>query len=163
VPGVTVTLSGDDSQADITAADGLYSFNVNAGGNYTVTPSKNNDITTSNGITTLDNVLMQRQILAVLPLSTPYRIIAADVNGSSSVTTLDIVLSRAVILGNSPTYPNGKLWTFVNSDFSIAAPLNPFPFEKTRTYNNLNSNQTNQNFIGIKLGDVNGSWDSTIP
>ena len=38
--GVTVTLSGSTNASTISGADGAYSFSVNAGGNYTVTPSK---------------------------------------------------------------------------------------------------------------------------
>lgn len=40
--GVTVTLSGSQSATTTTAADGSYSFSVQAGGTYTVTPSKTN-------------------------------------------------------------------------------------------------------------------------
>ena len=38
--GVTVTLSGSTSTSTISGTDGAYSFTVNAGGNYTVTPAK---------------------------------------------------------------------------------------------------------------------------
>ncbi|HEV7903867.1 MAG TPA: carboxypeptidase regulatory-like domain-containing protein [Pyrinomonadaceae bacterium] len=39
LPGVTVTLSGTQAGTATTDANGNYSFNVSAGGNYTVTPS----------------------------------------------------------------------------------------------------------------------------
>ncbi|OGS27358.1 MAG: hypothetical protein A2297_03000 [Elusimicrobia bacterium RIFOXYB2_FULL_48_7] len=39
ISGVTVTLSGSASASVVTASDGSYSFDVTAGGNYTVTPS----------------------------------------------------------------------------------------------------------------------------
>jgi len=106
---------------------------------------------------------MQRHILGIQPLGSPYKIIAADVNLSTSVSTLDIVLARAVILGNTATFPNGKLWEFVESDFVFADPLNPFFYQSNRVNNNISTNQTGQNFIGIKLGDVNNSWDANTP
>ncbi len=42
LPDVSVTLSGDATEAVTTGADGEYSFTVNAGGSYTVTPDKTN-------------------------------------------------------------------------------------------------------------------------
>lgn len=45
-----------------------------------LTASKNDDIT--NGVTTLDIVLIQRHILGLKPLNSPYKILAADVNNS---------------------------------------------------------------------------------
>jgi len=128
-----------------------------------VTPSKNNDVTTNNGVSTLDIILMQRHILTIQSLSSPYKIIAADVNASSTVSTLDIVLMRAVILTNSPTFPNGKLWAFVRSDQTFQNPQVPFPFESFRSYSSINEDKANQNFIAMKLGDVNDTWDPNVP
>jgi len=69
---------------------------------------------------------------------------------------------RSVILGNTQSFPNGRLWEFVKSDY-VFDNQNIFSFEKSRTYSNLLQNQANQDFIGIKLGDVNENWDNTIP
>ena len=107
----------------------------------------------------MDILLMQRHILQSQDLDSPYKIIAADVNGSGEVTTLDIVLTRALILANITSFQNGKLWEFVPDTHFFGDPLNPFPFPKSRSYENKTESQINQNFIGIKLGDVNGSWD----
>jgi hypothetical protein len=163
VAGVTVTLTGDDSLVAITGNDGLYSFAVEPGGNYVITPSKNNDVRIANGVSTLDILIMQRHVLALDLFASPYKIIAADGNETGSVTTLDIVLSRSVILGNSVSYPIGRLWEFANSDFIFPNPQSPLPFEKSRSYFNVLSDITKQDFIGIKLGDVNDNWDPGTP
>ncbi len=163
VNGATISLTGSNTNSMITGANGLYSFNVSAGGSYTVSPSKNNDITVSNGVTTFDIVLIQRQILAIQALPSSYKIIAADVNNSSSITTLDILHMRSVILGNASSFPGGRLWAFVPDDYAFANPQNPFPFQSSRTYQNLSASITGQDFIGIKLGDVNGSWNPNMP
>jgi len=159
---VTLQLSGTSSQSLTTGNDGLYHFDVNQGGNYTITPSKNNDVNYVNGISTLDILLIQRQILAIQNLGSPYKIIAADVNGSNSVTTFDIVLIRMMILNIRQDFPNGRLWAFVRSDFRFLNPLRPFPYDNFRSYTNLSSAQTDQDFIGIKLGDVNNTWNPGI-
>ena len=161
ISGVKVKLTGTATDSVTTNASGAYLFNVLQGQNYIVTPSKNNDVLTSNGISTLDIVLMQRHILSVQPLNSPYKIIAADVDGSQSVSNMDIVLTRSLILQNITQFPGNNLWKFVNSDFTGVDPMNPFPFEQSRSYSSA-TNVIDQHFIGVKLGDVNNSWNPNI-
>jgi len=52
-----------------------------------------------NGISTLDMILILKQIVGLEPFDSPYKFIAADVNKSGTVTTADIVAIRRVILG----------------------------------------------------------------
>jgi len=163
VKGVTVNLAGSSGGNFPTASNGDYDYNIVPNGNYTVTPSKNNDVAVSNGISTLDILLVQRHILGTVQLSSPYKIIAADVNGSQSVSTLDVLLMRALVLGNATSFPGGNLWKFVSSDFVFTNPLSPFPFDSFRSYTNVTISHTGQDFIGIKLGDINNSWDSNVP
>jgi hypothetical protein len=163
IPTCTVYLSGSEGDSMITANDGLYNFYVSEGGTYHITPSKRNDVVPNNGVSTFDIVLIQQHILAIQSLSSPYKIIAADVNASATVSTMDILLIRSVILAIKSSFPNDRLWEFASSDFVFDDPAEPFPFENTRTYNNISQSFADQNFYGIKLGDVNNSWDETIP
>mgnify|MGYP000172407924 CR=1 FL=1 len=163
IPGVRVILSGDANNTVITTANGLYSFTVNVGGNYTITPAKNNDVVTNNGVTTVDISLIRRHVLASPRLDSPYKIIAADANNSGTVSTADIPPTRVVVLSNTAKFPpsNSRLWEFVNSDHDFGnPPFNPFPFPRTRTYTNITTDQPDQNFIGVKVGDVNNSWNA---
>lgn len=163
VGNAVVQFSGTESGSAGTLADGSYNFSAVTNGNYTITPSRNSDVTVVNGVSSLDMVMIQGHILNMQPLATPYKIIAADVNGSGTVSTLDIVLMRAFILGVATSFPGNKLWQFVNSDYVFPNPANPFPYENSRVLSNVSQSQPNQNFIGIKLGDVNGSWNENIP
>jgi len=162
VPGVTVNLNGSQTQSMNTASDGLYSFTVNAGGNYTVTPSKVNDLTTNIGVTTVDISLIRRHVLGSTLLNSPYKIIAADGSNSGTVSTGDIPPVRIVVLSNTAKFPplNSRLWEFVSS-YNMAT--SPFTIVTTKTYNNLTTNQLNQDFIGVKVGDVNNSWTPGTP
>ncbi len=128
---------------------------------YTLTPTKNNDTVVTNGVTTFDGLLMQRHILGVQALVSPYKIIAADVNRNALVTTFDLYLVNSLILGNISGYPGGPLWTFVPDDYIFPNPSNPFPYPLTRTYSNLTT-VTDQDFIGMKLGDVNNSYNPAV-
>ena len=159
-------LRGSISDSTLTSPYGLYGFEISSGGNYTITPSKNNDVVVNNGITSLDVLLMRKHLLGIAPLSSPYKIIAAaevSADGDTTITTQDILFTRSLILGNITSFPTNRLWQFVSSDYVFPDTQHPFPFPSTRTYTNITITQTNQNFIGIKLGDVNGSWDGNVP
>ena len=51
------------------------------------------------GISTLDLVMIQRHILGIELLASPYSIIAADVNSSETIDGIDLVELRKLILG----------------------------------------------------------------
>ena len=146
-----------------TLSDTAGNFNLDVGQytTYDLNPSKDNDNMITNGISTLDLILIQSHILGVTPLSSPYKILAADVNGSSSVTTLDMVLIRQLILGITNTYPNGQKWVFVDAGYSFPNPQVPFNYPSDITISSA-SDLIDRDFIGVKLGDVSLDWDATI-
>ena len=163
---VEVPINGDISLHALT--DNFGSFSIIEDSNFAVIrPFKNNDINKTNGITTLDMALIQSHILGKNKLNSPYKIIAADVNGDSKVTTLDIVYMKRLILGLDTTFTNTtngqkRLWAFVDSSYSFPDTTNPFPFKDSISYVGLSANKTNQTFIGVKLGDVNWDWNPLI-
>ncbi len=161
IRGVSLQVTGGSlAQSFTTAADGLFQFDV-VGANIMVAPFKNNDVVSANGITTLDLILVQRHILAIAPLTSPYKMIAADVNHSGTITTFDILLIRSLILQNTTSFPNNRLWAFVRSNYTFPNPANPFPYDSTRTYTS-GGVFAGQDFVGVKLGDVNDTWDANV-
>jgi len=159
---VKMKLSGSGSNDSTnTSGNGIYSFNVLQGNPYTITPSKGNDIQALSGLSTLDLILIQRHILNIQSLSSAYKIIAADVNQSGNVSNMDILLIKSLILQMSSNYPDNEIWKFVNSDYVFNNPQQPFPYENSRSYSYAN-NLNDQNFIAIKLGDINNSWNPNI-
>lgn len=130
--------------------------NVLIGKDYHISVDKNNDVL--NGLSTLDLVLIQRHILGVSKLDSPYKVIASDVNNDGKILASDLVALRKLILGLSVQMPSGqKSWRFVNSAKPFATPSNPFPFEEKIALDNLATNMFNQDFYGVKIGDVNAS------
>lgn len=153
-----VGLSGGVSMAVHTDIDGTFAFpNLPLGLTYKLTPSYNTK--PLNGVTTFDMVLIRRHILGVEHLDSPYKIIAADVNKSNSVTTFDLVELQKLILGITTSFPNNKSWRFVPSAYVFPDEKNPFqpPFPESITIENMELSQWNQNFVSIKIGDVNNS------
>ncbi len=124
---------------------------------YTITPEKNLDPT--NGVTTIDLVFIQRHILGISALDSPYKILAADVDGNENITTLDMVHLRRLILNIVEELPNGTpSWKFVSAMHIFSDPANPFAddFDNFVTIDEL-SMPFQRNFIGYKMGDVNNN------
>jgi hypothetical protein len=123
-----------------------------------VTPSR--DDNPLNGVSTFDVVLITRHILGTQPLSSPYRMIAADVNQSGTITILDLIQIRKLILGVYTHFPNAPSWRFVPAAYPFPVPTNPWQetFPEVIIFDNLDENDViSGDFIGIKIGDVNGS------
>jgi hypothetical protein len=156
---VKLKISGSGLNDSVTTSfNGIYNFNVLQGNAYTITPSKGNDITALSGLSTLDLIMIQRHILNIQPLNSAYKVIAADVNQSGNISNMDILLIKSLILQMSSNYPANEIWKFVNSDYVFSNPQQPFPYENSRSYSSA-ANLTDQNFVAIKLGDVNNSWN----
>jgi hypothetical protein len=153
-----VAVNGDTDETMETSADGQYSFEVPWGGDYSVSAEK--DTFPLNGVTTFDLVLISKHILGLQPLDSPYKIIAADANGSNSVTTADLVAIRKLILQITDEFPNNTpSWRFLDKHFIFPNPLNPFTvaIPEVLNFNNLTADRLDADFIGIKVGDVNNS------
>src|SRR5262249_11283469 len=90
VSGVVVKLSGDDSKQTQTASDGPYQFITDAGGTFRVTPSLTQSASPASGLSTIDISLVRRHILGLTLLDTPFKLLAADVNGSRSISIVDV-------------------------------------------------------------------------
>ncbi len=155
--GVGLTLVGGSTLDTLSAADGTYRFLVEAGRDYTITPVDAADTSASWGVTTADLALIRRHALDGTSLTSPFQLLAADANGSRSVTTGDILVLRRVALGFPNPIPGG-LWRFVRSDVVFPNARAPWDAEASRSYTALAADHANQDFVAIKLGDVNGSW-----
>jgi hypothetical protein len=158
VENVEVNLSGDTTMIQNTEQAGMYEFDVVQNGyDYTVTPFL--DENPLNGVTTFDLVLITKHILGVQTIDSPYKLIAADANSSGSITTADVIQIRKLILGIYVDYPSNTSWRFVDADYVFPDPTNPWfeEFPEFRNINNLSADMLEENFIGAKIGDVNGS------
>jgi len=166
IPKVKVIMTGDSSFSG--EFNGKYNIGCLSSQSHDIVHlNKNNDVTKANGVTTLDIALMQSHILQKSLLNNPYKIIAADINGDGKITTLDIVYMKRLILGVDTSFTNtttkqNRLWAFVDSSYKFPDTTNPFPYKDSIVVTGLNTNKTNQTFIGMKLGDVNWDWNPAI-
>ncbi|MFK7935033.1 MAG: T9SS type A sorting domain-containing protein, partial [Saprospiraceae bacterium] len=153
---VNISLSGVSESSLTTSVNGEFSFmNVTSGGDYTITPIKEDDYV--NGVTTFDLVLIRTHILALSRTTSPYKLIAADINRSGNISTFDMVELRKLILGINSVFPSNNSWRFIDAGFPFENPTNPWAseFPEVANINNLPEGYLEVNFVAVKIGDVN--------
>jgi dockerin type I repeat protein len=154
---VLVELEGSNAPPEYTE-EGEYAFPaMPLGGSYVVQPELNTEH--RNGVSTIDLIQIQKHLLGIKSLDSPYRIIAADANKSGSVSAVDILELKKLILGIYDELPNNSSWRFIDKNYVFINPDNPFAEEFAESYiiNPLNTDMIDVDFVGIKIGDVNES------
>jgi subtilisin-like proprotein convertase family protein len=137
----------------LTNAAGTYGLSVPDQVDYVVEANKGGDYI--NGVSTLDLVLIQRHILGIQLLDNNYLMIAADANNDGRVTASDLTELRKLILGVSNSFAN-ESWRFPVAGTTVN--VNPITFnEVSSTVSGLDNN-----FVAVKIGDVNGSVVTNI-
>jgi hypothetical protein len=156
VQNVHVRLVGSEFHT-LTNAEGLYAFeNMPSGGSYAVRPTKDDD--PKNGISTLDLVMIQRHILDLQKLDSPFKLIAADVNKDARISASDLVELRKLILGTQDKFTNNTSWRFVDNNYTFADPQYAHTEAFPEIYDiNLLNDDMRIDFRAVKTGDVNCS------
>ncbi len=162
VEGVEVSLSGQMNMMMNTSLDGSYEFyDLEPHYDYTITPYL--DLGHRNGVSTFDLLIIQKHLLGEQPLGSPYKLIAADANRSGNVTTLDMIEIQKLILGELLEFSNNTSWRFIDANFDFPVPGNPWftIFPEVININDLATDRMSNNFIAVKIGDVNNSAVTT--
>lgn len=151
---------GGSSKAT-TNDNGDFTFKVASGGNYNVAPAKN--INPLNGVSTQDILLITNHILGKKALDSPYKYVAADVTKDGKVTASDLVQIRRLILHIIDDFEKSQSWTFVDQNFKFPGSGNPLTLGFPNVYpmNNMPKTGATANFVGVKMGDVQGNATST--
>ncbi|MEO1518977.1 MAG: HYR domain-containing protein, partial [Bacteroidota bacterium] len=156
VEGVMVYVENTSmNDQEETGIDGFFSFILGTDQNYVVRPEK--DVRPLNGVSTYDLVVMSKHILGIDRLTSPYKLIAADVNNSGEITAFDMVDLRKLILFIDTEFQNNTSWRFVPKDYRF---LNNDPFAQSfpEVYDiNDLTDDMKADFVAIKVGDLNES------
>jgi hypothetical protein len=155
VEKVIVTLIDQNDQVVSTFTtdkDGIYHF-INPLFDYTIEALR--DDNHKNGVSTLDLVAIQKHLLGLQPLNSPYKMIAADANNTESVSALDLVEIRKLILGLYTQFPKNTSWRFVDGTFTFDDPTHPWPFDEI--IESHSGMTMHEDFVAVKVGDVNGT------
>jgi len=142
----------------MTSEEGVYALeNLVEGNDYEIMASKNGSLL--DGVSTLDLIQLRKHITGESRLTNPYKIIAADINMDGQITIQDYLQLRMMLLLGIHEFPGMKPWRFVDKGYEFENPLNPLAENFTEVYMIEEHDKTdmNINFIGVKLGDLDGS------
>jgi len=160
VDDVEIELEGSEMMDSTILGDYAFS-NLLEGASYIVKPAKTDDIL--NGVSTLDLVFIQRHILGMEALGTPYKLIAADINADKKINTGDLVELRKAILGVHNTFPGNQSWRFVDKSYSFIQPdeAQGEPFREVYDIQTITEDMK-VDFVAVKIGDVNDNAKTSI-
>jgi len=136
-----------------TTVNGQYAFlNLPLHSQYLIKPARNDQ--PSNGVSTIDLLMIQKHILGMEPFTKGYQYIAADINNDKAVTALDLLELRKLILYIYDDLPGNKSWKFIPKQLEINIQ-NPWLFQEYIDIKGLKADELNRDFVGIKIGDLN--------
>ena len=153
VDDVNVELTGPGVLQQMTDNSGTVTFaGLTVGQAVTVAPTK--DVEPLNGVSTYDLLLIQKHLLGIKSLNSPYKLIAADVNNSANISISDIIELRKMILTPGLNFKDNTSWRFVESAYVFPNASKPYGFPETKSMNLVANNSAN--FVAVKTGDVSG-------
>ncbi len=135
----------------VTDGFGFYTLCIDAGKSGVVSPTSPNDYL--NGVSTFDQVLIERHILGVESFTSPLEQISADVNTTQSISALDNVELEKLILQEILQFQNSTSWKYISNLDSLTLD-NAFEAEFTQSFESMNGDLFDRNFTGVKIGDV---------
>ena len=158
VEQVMIEVEGLEMTETSTDEAGHYEYENGAfGQDYSLTPQSADDW--ANGITTWDIIPIRRHVLNTELLNSPYQLIAADVNNSGTITTADVIILRSFILQLITEFPNNTSWRYIDADYAFPEATNPWleTFPEELSLPSLSDDAMQNNFIAVKIGDMNGT------
>ena len=160
LPSFEVALKGADMMYE-SDNEGAYAFPaMPLGGKYEIAPGKDGD--DRNGVNTLDLVRIQRHILELDELESPYKRIAADINSDERISGADLLALRKLLLGLDTEFTKNTSWRTVDAEYVFPDPNDPWAETLPETYD-IESlvSASSADFIGVKVGDVDNSINIT--
>ena len=151
---IRMLTNGNNLVLKLTGPDGLYHFpDVQA--NSAIQISARREDNPMNGVSTLDLLLIEKHIKGERPFTSPYKMIAADVDKNKEVNVLDLIELRKLILGIYDRLPSGESWRFIPANHSFKDPVHPFDYPQAVDVKA--GRDTLIDFTGIKVGDINST------
>lgn len=146
----------DDGTVVESRDDGLYFFAYWNYSDFSLSPQL--DTLPLNGVTTFDLVVISKHILGLELLESPYKMIAADVNGSGSISIMDLIELRRLLLNIEDRFQHNTSWRFIPANFQFPDPTNPWQAEipEVIQINSPENEGLDLDFTAIKTGDVTG-------
>jgi len=155
VANVTITAeSATGDQTVLSKLDGTFQLDHIAGLDVKVVPEKDTDH--RNGISTLDLVRLQKHILGVKLIQSPYQLIAADANADGKINPIDLIQLRRLIIAKDNRLSDNTSWRFVDAAYRFDNPTQAHR-EVFKSYVMAGEDENDIRFVGVKIGDLDGN------
>ena len=163
--GVNMAVEGQQFSSSTMANNGSFAIEVHEDQSYELIPSKFDS--KMYGISLVDLLMLRRHLFGLRSLNNPYQLIAADLDGNGEINLNDEQEIINILLGMPSIMDQGKMWRFVEGDhifppvapFTVDGPL--FDFPQTKFFDKMTP-QMYGNFIGVKLGDIDFSFNESL-
>ena len=158
VENMTITVDdGEQKENTFTDSNGYYQIYgfYNSPFDFNISASKSTEY--KKGISTLDVLLIRRFILGLMEFDSPYKAIAADVNGDNKISANDIIQLVHLLIGKKEDFNNVsylgifKDYDFKNPNMAYKESLSASKKSCYKTY----EIPLDIDFWAIKIGDVN--------
>ena len=158
-----VTFEGEEMVSARTNDNGKFEIRVSKDHNYVIKPQKN--IHFMDGVNTLDYITLHNYVSGKQELTSPYKMIAADMDLNGKIDFIDVFKLGSMIINNGQNMPEEAIsWRFVDAKHEFSSPTDPLngPFPEEMEVELKDEDMSSVNFIGVKLGDVDGSLSTPL-
>ena len=161
VSGVAVKVRGEATADGVGHEDGSFAIRAPSEVPIALSLEKRTDSPPNRGVTVLDLLLVERHVLGKEPLESPWKRLAANVDRQGGINAADAFLMRQVIHGSADRYVSGQpLFRFLPADAVFSDAAQPWEASDFIRHESPAGDLSDQDFIGVKLGDVDGDWGS---
>ena len=163
VPEVILRAEGAAEASGFSDADGHYNLAVASEKPFSLKPEFAGSGAASLGVTSLDLLLLRRHVLGVAPFASVWQRLAGDVDRTGDIGALDLLLMRRLILGQEDYFvADRSLVRFVPTDYEFDDLFRPWATPDARDFEGLTEDLDGQDFVVLKLGDVDGDWRAGV-
>ncbi|MEZ4920209.1 MAG: cohesin domain-containing protein, partial [Saprospiraceae bacterium] len=159
IPNAQVAFKNAAGSANLSAqsdSDGVFEFSaIPVGCDYTLVPDL--DLPVKEGVTVLDALLTAAHAQEILPLTSPYQLMAADVDGSGSLDNQDAMSIAQAGIGAVDVFPGVSSWIFMDANLTFSDPENPWSEDWLASFCLDPGIDFAKNMVALKAGDVNQS------
>ena len=159
ISGVTVKVRGEATADGVGNEDGSFGIRAPSEVPIALSLEKRTDSPPNRGVTVLDLLLVERHVLGKEPLESPWKRLAANVDRQGGINAADAFLMRQVIHGSADRYVSGQpVFRFLPADAGFPDASQPWEAPDFIRHESPAGDLSDQDFIGVKLGDVDGDW-----
>ncbi|MCS1417398.1 MAG: hypothetical protein M2R46_05152 [Verrucomicrobia subdivision 3 bacterium] len=162
ISGVNIKVRGGTMVDGLGNESGNFRVRVPSETSIMLSLEKLADSRPNRGVTTLDLLFVRRHVLGLDPFDSPWKRLAADVDRHGDIGVIDLLLMRQIILGLASHYVMDQpVFRFFPAATVFSDVARPWDTTDVIGYASLTNNLLSQDFIGVKLGDVDGDWGSS--